>query len=119
MPPELSVTPLPPGAHTTREIAANTTDTTPAGAAPSSLAVAPGQQFPNPRLRLDPGLGMVVIEFRDDGGEVTNSIPSQRQLDAYRMHQEAPGTAQPDTPTRPQATPPPENAPRGATEPDA
>lgn len=38
-------------------------------------------------MRLDHGLGMVVIEFRDPGGEVTRSIPSQRQIDAYRSHQ--------------------------------
>lgn len=42
--------------------------------------------LPNPSLRLDAGLGMVVLEFRDDRGEVSSSIPSQRILDAYRTH---------------------------------
>lgn len=51
-------------------------------------AVASSRAFPNPSLRLDPRLGMVVLEFRDDGGEITDSIPSQRILDAYRTHTE-------------------------------
>ena len=55
--------------------------------APQALVAVPGPQFPNPSLRLDHGLGMVVIEFRDPGGQVTRSIPSQRQIDAYRSHQ--------------------------------
>ncbi len=53
------------------------------------VPVAPSSRpFPNPSLRLDAGLGMVVIEFRDNLGEVTNSIPSQRILEAYRAHTE-------------------------------
>ena len=39
---------------------------------------------PNPTLRLDPALGMVVIEFHDRSGALTTSIPSQRQLAAYQ-----------------------------------
>jgi hypothetical protein len=38
----------------------------------------------NPVLRLDEGLGVVVIEFVNDRGEIATSIPSQRQLEAYR-----------------------------------
>jgi hypothetical protein len=39
----------------------------------------------NPTLRLDPALGLVVIEFHNDSsGAVTTSIPSQRQLEAYQ-----------------------------------
>jgi hypothetical protein len=38
----------------------------------------------NPTLRLDPALGLVVIEFRNDSGAITTSIPSQRQLEAYQ-----------------------------------
>src|SRR6266700_1754625 len=38
----------------------------------------------NPSLRLDPILGIVVMEFRNDTGAVTTSIPSQRQLQAYQ-----------------------------------
>lgn len=47
-----------------------------------AAASAPG--FPNPTLRLDAALGMVVIEFRDTSGSVKSSIPTQQQLDAYR-----------------------------------
>src|SRR5215472_16486743 len=38
----------------------------------------------NPTLRLDPALGLVVIEFLNDTGAVTTSIPSERQLQAYQ-----------------------------------
>lgn len=38
----------------------------------------------NPSLRLDAALGLVVIEFRNDSGAITTSIPSQRQLEAYQ-----------------------------------
>ena len=53
--------------------------------------VAPPQTGPpilNPSLRLDPALGLVVIEFRDESGHITTAIPSQRQIDAYRMWSE-------------------------------
>jgi len=52
--------------------------------APSPAAAAPDS--PNPTLRLDPSLGIVVIEFRSNSGLVTNSIPSERQLAAYHQH---------------------------------
>ncbi|WP_170979234.1 hypothetical protein [Roseomonas sp. HF4] len=44
----------------------------------------PAPMTPNPRLRLDGTLGMVVIEFRDSVGDVANTIPSPRQIAAYR-----------------------------------
>lgn len=53
-----------------------------AGAAPPEPAPAPAT--PNPRLRLDGSLGMVVIEFRDAVSGAGNTIPSPRQLQAYR-----------------------------------
>jgi hypothetical protein len=40
-------------------------------------------QMPNPSLRLDPVLGLVVIEFRS-AGVITRSFPSQSQLEAYK-----------------------------------
>ena len=40
--------------------------------------------YPNPTMRLDPALGVVVIAFHDGHGAVTRSIPTQQQLDAYR-----------------------------------
>lgn len=45
---------------------------------------APSPAQPNPSLQLDPALGLVVIEFRNDSGAVTESIPSERQLEAYQ-----------------------------------
>jgi hypothetical protein len=46
--------------------------------------------LPNPTLRLDASLGIVVIEFRNNAGEVANSIPTQQQLEMYRVRSEAP-----------------------------
>jgi len=72
---------------------------TPPAHAPPARSASP---IPNPQLRLDPALGLVVIEFRDNSGSVTTSIPSQRQLEAYRMwEQSRTGTA-----AAPQAAPP-------------
>ena len=56
------------------------------GPAPPAPTAKPVQPYTNPDLRLDPALGLVVIEFHDDSGKLTNSIPSQRQIDAYRMN---------------------------------
>src|ERR1700722_2645052 len=48
-------------------------------------AVAPSLVGPNPSLELDPMLGLVLIQFRNDAaGTVTDSIPSERQLQAYQ-----------------------------------
>ncbi|HYZ31276.1 MAG TPA: hypothetical protein VE684_03215, partial [Crenalkalicoccus sp.] len=53
---------------------------------------------PNPALRLDPTLGLVVIQCREGAG-TAQTIPSERQLDAYRYAartaHEAPGAALP------------------------
>ena len=45
-------------------------------------ATSPG--LPNPRLRLDPRLGLVVLEFRDGQGRVERTLPTERELAAYR-----------------------------------
>ena len=39
---------------------------------------------PNPRMRMDRDLGRVVIEFRDTTGQVSVSLPTPRELEAYR-----------------------------------
>lgn len=39
---------------------------------------------PNPSLRMDPELGLVVLEFRNLQGEAAATIPTRRELDAYR-----------------------------------
>ncbi len=44
---------------------------------------------PNPTMELNAALGLVVIEFRNDAGVVTSSIPTQQQLEAYRLWQES------------------------------
>jgi hypothetical protein len=56
------------------------------GASTTEVAtkVAAAPALPNPALRLDPGLGLVVLEFRDNRGEVAETIPTPRELEAYR-----------------------------------
>jgi hypothetical protein len=56
----------------------------PTARAPPSQPVATPPPTPNPTMRLDPALGMVVIEFHNTSGALTTSIPSQRQLAAYQ-----------------------------------
>ena len=57
----------------------------------------PSVPIPNPQLRLDPALGLVVIELRDGHGMVT-SIPSERQLQAYKVWDQPRPEAQAATP---------------------
>ena len=52
----------------------------------SSTAV----KFPSPVEHLDAALGIEVLQFVGQNGAVTQSFPSQRQLDAY---QTSPSTA--------------------------
>ena len=40
--------------------------------------------WPNPSLQIDPVLGIVVMEFRDRAGSVAATLPTERQLEAYR-----------------------------------
>jgi hypothetical protein len=42
---------------------------------------------PNPSLRLDPALGVVVMEFRNGSDHVQRSMPSEPELQAYRLAQ--------------------------------
>jgi hypothetical protein len=58
-----------------------------APAAEPVQAVSAAPPITNPTLRLDAALGLVVIEFRNQGGGITTSIPSQRQLQAYQRWQ--------------------------------
>lgn len=39
---------------------------------------------PNPSLRMDPALNIVVIEFRDASGDIRRSMPTERELASYR-----------------------------------
>lgn len=60
----------------------------PAPASAPALAPVPHERAtaiaPNPSLRFDPTLGMVVFELRDSAGEVTRSMPTEHELRAYR-----------------------------------
>jgi hypothetical protein len=50
-------------------------------------AVVPPRQAPpplSPALRVDAALNLLVVEIRNSEGEVVHSMPSARQLDAYR-----------------------------------
>ena len=81
---------------------------TSAGQAPATTQSAPSQSsgvnlatIPppiNPDFYLDPALNIVVLQFFDSKGNVTQSIPSQKQLDAYRLDG-GPGTK--TTPSHP------------------
>ena len=74
--------------------------------APPFQAAKPAPLYVNPDFKFDPSIGVVVIEFHNDTGQLTNSIPNQRQLDAYRLHQTPlPGqtqTAKTEVPTTPE-----------------
>ncbi len=50
----------------------------PAGGATKLITTA------NPSYVLDLGLGLVVLQYHNQNGDVTSSIPSERQLQAYR-----------------------------------
>jgi hypothetical protein len=64
----------------------------PAASAPS-LTGASGPPPVNPGLHLDPALNIVVLQFYDSKGDVTQSIPSQKQLQAYQQDSGQPPTA--------------------------
>ena len=52
--------------------------------AEAAPAGAPAPMLPNPRLRIDAALNIVVLEFRDDGGQVSRTLPSAQEIKAYR-----------------------------------
>jgi hypothetical protein len=71
----------------------------------------------NPTLRLDAALGLVVIEFRNDSGAITTSIPSERQIEAYQRWEATqfgptPAVPSHDPPVEPSHAGPAANAPR-------
>lgn len=47
--------------------------------------VAPAPPRANPQLRIDAALNMVVLEFRGADGAVRHTLPTSRELDAYRQ----------------------------------
>ncbi|TCZ53193.1 hypothetical protein [Roseicella aquatilis] len=61
----------------TMQAAAPVVPVAPVAPAPADTGV------PNPSLRLDPALGLVVMEFRDRQGR-TETLPTEKELEAYR-----------------------------------
>ncbi|WP_043362823.1 hypothetical protein [Belnapia sp. F-4-1] len=61
---------------------------------------------PNPSMRIDPSLGIVVMEFRDRSGAIAATLPTQRELDAYRSAQRRGGAEHRAAQPSPQPTPP-------------
>lgn len=61
--------------------------------APPAAAQLATAGMPNPTLRFEPNLDVVVVEFRDSAGAVTGSVPTQKQLDAYRTWDRSNGGA--------------------------
>jgi hypothetical protein len=92
------------------DLAAHVVGRTPAQAttpyAPQPTALNAAQMAPNPSMRIDSALSLVVMEFHGSDGKVENSIPTPQQLDAYRRSQGAErsgtsyiATAQPAAPS--------------------
>lgn len=44
----------------------------------------PATPAPSSQLRIDTSLSLVVLEFRAPDGELRQSIPTPREIDAYR-----------------------------------
>lgn len=89
--------------------------TVPVNVTPAEKPVSSTPIYANPKLYLDPQLELVVMEFRDTSGKATTTFPSQRQMEAYRSHQEAvPGVGLPSMPDTPEAMPG-QDAPAPAT----
>jgi len=61
------------------------TSAKPVSAAPVSSGSALSPALANPRLTVDPSVNRVVLEFFNSSGAITNTIPSQKQLEAYRL----------------------------------
>ena len=66
------------GRTTTVPMAADATVTPAASSQPARLL--------NPQPTIDPALGIVVTEYFNHAGEMTNQYPTARALDSYRIH---------------------------------
>ena len=71
---------------------------TPQAARPPPAEAAPRPAVPmlNPRMRIDTELALVVLEFRDEAGELSHSLPSPREIDAYRQAAQEPRPPEPE-----------------------
>ncbi|MGX9966881.1 hypothetical protein ACVFYP_26395 [Roseomonas sp. F4] len=52
--------------------------------APPIAEARPAPLAPATQMRIEPALQLVVTEFREPDGEVRQSIPTPREIDAYR-----------------------------------
>jgi hypothetical protein len=86
---DLSIPAVNPQEPAPRQAAAGVDSTPTVATPPTAPGIPASPGVPNPILRLDPALGLVVIEFLSKSGSITSSIPSQRELNAYQD-----GTAQ-------------------------
>ncbi|WP_144300204.1 hypothetical protein [Elioraea rosea] len=80
--PAKAVPPIQKGMAETAQHAASPAqaEASPAAVQPKANPTSP---IVNPALRYDLRLGLVVVEFFDEVGEVAHSIPTPRQLKAY------------------------------------
>ena len=72
------------------ESPAQTRGSTSVQAPAQPAAPKPVQFYVNPSHQFDPTVGIEVLQFHDSSGVVSSTIPSQRQLAAYRSHQATP-----------------------------
>jgi len=42
--------------------------------------------YPNPSSVLDPELNVVILEYRNANGQITETLPTTQQLDKYRLN---------------------------------
>jgi hypothetical protein len=66
-------------------VKSNSVAATTTNKANATNAAATSPKLPNPRLTVDPSVNRVVLEYFSTSGVLTNSIPSQSQLEAYRL----------------------------------
>ena len=71
-------------AANTQDVAAASPARTTAASETQSATSSKAATTANPSYVLDLGLNLVVLQFHDERGDITQSIPSERQLRAYR-----------------------------------
>lgn len=70
--------------------------TAPAPSGVSQLGLS-GPPPVNPGLHLDPALNIVVLQFFNSKGDVTQTIPSPKQIKAYQQEASAPHAPPPSS----------------------
>jgi hypothetical protein len=73
------------GGPTTSSSFASHTALTPVPPAPSSGQKSGALPFPDPKMAIDPSLGISVLEYLSSSGAIVSSIPSQQQLQSYQQ----------------------------------